>query len=256
MADLQDKKPFIRLYNPKTDAPAIHHIVSLLPNPSHQTIHASKTTNQPTTDTQKCQATLPSPLRTEPAFSISPCIWANPYIHLYPQNCFVLDSGTGITAVGYIIGTPSTRDFVQRYRKEYIPTLDAEKFPRPKLDGEVRADSESELPRALLRTLYTPEEMLHEDFPAFVEDYPAHLHIDLLPEYQRRGFGRLLMDSFCERLKRDGARGVHLVMGAENKNGMFYERMGFGRWPVVLDGGWSGEVGRHEGGIWLVKKLE
>jgi hypothetical protein len=37
---------------------------------------------------------------------------------------------------------------------------------------------------------------------------------------------------------------------------VFYERMGFRRFPFVLDGGVSGEEGRHPGGIWLVKNLE
>ncbi len=201
----------------------------------------------------QCQATLPPPLQSEPAFSISPYIWANPYIRLYPQNCFVVDSGAG-TAVGYIVGTPDTKDYIARYRAEYIPTLDAEKFPKPSMKSS--ADWEGELPKALLQHLYTPEELLQEDFPQLLEEYPAHLHIDLLLEYQRRGFGRQLMDMFCQRLRGDGAKGVHLVMAVDNKNGMFYERMGFERYPSVLDGGASGEKGRHPGGIWLVKKLE
>jgi GNAT superfamily N-acetyltransferase len=201
----------------------------------------------------QCQATLPPPLQGEPAFSISPYIWANPYIHLYPKNCFVVDSGTS-TAVGYIVGTPSTKGYIKRYRGEYIPTLDVGKFPKPSMNAP--ADWEKDLPRALLQYLYTPEELLHEDFPQLVEEYPAHLHIDLLPGYQRKGFGRQLMEMFCEKLRRDGARGVHLVMAVENRNGVFYERMGFGRFPFVLDGRVSGEEGRHPGGIWLVKNLE
>jgi GNAT superfamily N-acetyltransferase len=181
----------------------------------------------------QCQATLPPLLQGEPAFSISSYIWANPYIQLYPQNCFVADSGTGI-AVGYIVGTPNTKDYVKRFRAEYIPTLDAEKFPMPSMD--VPADWDADLPKALLQHLYTPEELLHEDFPQLIEDYPAHLHIDLLPEYQRKGFGRQLMDMFCGKLRQDGAKGVHLVMATENPNGTFYERLGFVRFPFVLDG--------------------
>lgn len=121
---------------------------------------------------------------------------------------------------------------------------------------EVSADWGMELPKALLQHLYMPEKLLHVDFPRLVEEYPAHLHIDLLPGYQRRGFRRQLMEVFCEKLRRDGVKGVHLGMALENQNGIFYERMRFWRFPFVLDGGVSGEEGRHPGGIWLVKNLE
>jgi hypothetical protein len=120
----------------------------------------------------------PPNLQGEPACSISPYIWANPYIRLFPENCFVIDFGTG-TAVGYIVGAPDTKNYIKRYRSEYIPTLDAENFPVLSMD--VPADWEDNLPRALLQHLYTPEELLHEDFPELLEEYPAHLHIDLLP---------------------------------------------------------------------------
>ena len=73
----------------------------------------------------QCQAILPPPLRPEPAFPIAPYIWANPYIHLHHRNYFVIDSGTG-TAVGYIVGTPNTKEYIKRYHAEYIPTLDVE----------------------------------------------------------------------------------------------------------------------------------
>jgi GNAT superfamily N-acetyltransferase len=121
---------------------------------------------------------------------------------------------------------------------------------------DLPADWEGDLPSALLRQLYAPEELLHQDFPQLVEEYPAHLHIDLLPEYQRKGFGRQLIDMFCEKLRWDEVKGVHLIMAAENLNGMFYERLGFVRFPFVLDGGKSVEEGRHPGGIWLMKSLE
>jgi hypothetical protein len=64
------------------------------------------------------------------------------------------------------------------------------------------------------------------------------------------------MDIFCRKLRRDGVKGVHLVMATENLNGMFYERLGFVRFPFVLNGGKSGEKEQHPGEIWLVKSLE
>ena len=43
----------------------------------------------------------------------------------------------------------------------------------------------------------------------FIEDYPSHLHIDLLPEAQGAGFGRVLIETLCAMLDPDGFdRGV------------------------------------------------
>ena len=58
--------------------------------------------------------------------------------------------------------------------------------------------------------------------------YPAHLHIDLLPELQGQGWGRRLVDTLAARLRELGIEGVHLVAGAENAGAVaFYPRVGF-----------------------------
>lgn len=60
------------------------------------------------------------------------------------------------------------------------------------------------------------------------EDYPAHLHIDILPEYQHMGIGGKLMQALLTNLKNEGAKGVMLTVSATNKNGIaFYEKCGF-----------------------------
>lgn len=99
--------------------------------------------------------------------------------------------------------------------------------------------------------------MLQSGFPSLVEEYPAHLHIDILPAFQSKGWGAKMVERLEEELRGRGVRGVHLVMGAGNEAGeRFYGRMGFGRWGVVMDGGVSGETGvRGDGGVVLCKKL-
>ena len=67
---------------------------------------------------------------------------------------------------------------------------------------------------------------------AEVDDYPAHLHIDLLPELQGRGFGRRLIDTLCAELARRGVPAVHLGMDAANTGARaFYDRLGFHELP-------------------------
>lgn len=47
--------------------------------------------------------------------------------------------------------------------------------------------------------------------------FPAHLHIDLLPEGRGRGLGRRLMDGWFDHLRDLGVPGVHLGTFAENR---------------------------------------
>ncbi|RQM06844.1 hypothetical protein DH86_00003896, partial [Scytalidium sp. 3C] len=81
-----------------------------------------------------CRETVDKALAHEPACSIAPFIWAVPYVRLYPDYGFVLDSGDG-TAVGYILGVPDNRQFLARYLSDYIPTLDPIQLPRPSMDA-------------------------------------------------------------------------------------------------------------------------
>ena len=142
-----------------------------------------------------------------------------------------------------------------RYSTNYIPTIPSDRFPKPSL--EPPASWTTDLPTGLLQLLYSPEDNLHSDFPRLLEEFPAHLHIDLLEPYQRKGYGREFIERFCDKLVEDGVKGVHVIMGGENKNEMFYRRLGFVRFPFVLDDGISGEMGRHKfGTVWLVKSLK
>lgn len=60
--------------------------------------------------------------------------------------------------------------------------------------------------------------------------WPAHLHIDLLPEARGRGVGAALMRRWLEHLAGLGAPGCHLGTFHENRNAIgFFERMGFRR---------------------------
>ena len=70
--------------------------------------------------------------------------------------------------------------------------------------------------------------MLQRGIPGFVQKYPAHFHIDLLPEWQRVGLGRKLMDTFLAAVEEAGAKGVYCGMVATNVDaGKFYAKLGF-----------------------------
>ncbi|GIF12019.1 GNAT family N-acetyltransferase [Actinoplanes teichomyceticus] len=147
-------------------------------------------------------------------------IWAAPYVVLEPEHAHVLDDGSG-RPVGYIIGTADTATFVERYRNEWLPAT-ADRLR----DGDPRDELMLELHRS-------PERML---LPV-LDDYPAHLHIDLLPEWQGRGQGRALMAAFLAGLRAAGVSGVHLGMAPDNHGARaFYRRMGFRDLPIAEPG--------------------
>lgn len=58
--------------------------------------------------------------------------------------------------------------------------------------------------------------------------YPAHLHIDLLPEAQGGGNGSRLIHTLLGALRSRGVHGVHLGVGKANAGAVgFYRHLGF-----------------------------
>lgn len=148
-------------------------------------------------------------------------LFAVPYVTLEPQHAYVLDDGTG-TAVGYVLGTADTAAFVRWYRAQWIPAT-AERCPLP-------ADPPAAPDDAMLALHHRPERMLVPELAGF----PAHLHIDLLPRWQGRGFGRRLIGCFLDGLHAAGVARVHLGMLATNVGARaFYDRLGFAEIPVA-----------------------
>ena len=147
-------------------------------------------------------------------------LFAGPYVFLEPEVAFVLDDGD--RAVGYIVGTPDTAAFARAYREQWIPRL-AGRYQVPP-QPPVSPDEQ------MLALHYRPERLL---WPGLAE-YPAHLHIDLLPAFQGSGYGRALMTTFCDAVARTGAAGVHVTVVADNVPAIgFYRRLGFE--PLAVD---------------------
>jgi ribosomal protein S18 acetylase RimI-like enzyme len=150
---------------------------------------------------------------------LMPSIFAAPYAVLEPDLAFVLDDGE--RAVGYIVGTADTVRFVEAFRRRWLPRV-RDRFPP--LTGPPTTPSEH-----MIALLHAPERMIVPE----LADYPAHLHIDLLPSHQRAGYGRTLMTTFLASLRAKGVPAVHLGMVPTNLAARaFYDRLGFTEIPV------------------------
>lgn len=125
------------------------------------------------------------------------------YIEREPENCFVLDDDG--KAVGYIICTENYDRYKKIFDKNYLPLT--------------KPQGEEYYNWAKTSTI------LQEKYKS---DYPAHLHIDLLPDYQRQGWGGKLLNILFEHLRSKNIKGVMLTAGSENVNaGNFYRKYGF-----------------------------
>jgi GNAT superfamily N-acetyltransferase len=146
-------------------------------------------------------------------------IYAEPFVVLEPDLAFMLDNGSHV--VGYIVGTADTPGFARRFAEEWLPTV-ADRFPAP--------TGEPSTPEEVMRSrLYRPERTV---FPQLA-DYPAHMHIDLLPEYRGGGNGRRLMRAFLTAARTAGAEKAHMTPFNGNTSAWpFYERMGFRPMPL------------------------
>lgn len=152
-----------------------------------------------------------------------PNIFAAPYAALEPGLAFVVEDGG--CAVGYILGTPDTASFVDRYRAEWLPGL-ADRYPAPVREPATPAE-------AMTALMHDPERMVLPELAG----YPAHLHIDLLPSHQGAGYGRRLMETFLGALHEQDVKAVHLSMlTANTKARAFYDRVGFHEIPVTDPG--------------------
>ena len=72
--------------------------------------------------------------------------------------------------------------------------------------------------------------------PEPYNQYPSHLHIDLLPHARGRGLGREMMNVLLAELTAKCTPGVHLGMGATNLRAeRFYKKLGFHELARVSD---------------------
>lgn len=136
-----------------------------------------------------------------------------PYAVFEPLLAFVLEENG--RAVGYVVAARDTEAFERRLLRDWWPGL------REKL-----ADRRPLLPldEGVLDFIRRPQ----PKEAGLVERYPAHLHINILPQSQGNGQGRRMIETELDALRRAGVSGVHLGVSLKNEQVCaFYQRLGF-----------------------------
>ena len=167
-------------------------------------------------------------------------LWIRPYLDGVGCCNFVVQSQGLVT--GYIIGTCDL-DAYGRYFVRQTP-----KLLRGLLTGGY--------PRwrgclpYLLRMLRYPSKT------APTKDFPAQLHINLLPESRGQGLGSQLLETYLECLKRKNVPGVQLSTTRENEAAIgLYKKVGFEVWLEYESPLWRPWLGRDAVHVVMTKRL-
>jgi GNAT superfamily N-acetyltransferase len=159
--------------------------------------------------------------------------YAAPYLVYQSGICFVAEFD--YRPQGYIIAVPDTALFEKWMEEEWLPPL-RRRYPRPFLPA--RSEKEKEIIRDIHERKYPVETSEQQ----LLKDYPAHLHIDLLPVIQGKGQGRVLIDKLFDELAQKGVSGLHLGVDSSNQGAVaFYQKMGF---SVLKEQKWGFTMGK------------
>jgi ribosomal protein S18 acetylase RimI-like enzyme len=142
------------------------------------------------------------------------CDW---YLMNRPDTCWVVDDGDG-EVVGYLIASPDRPDESAHQRQVLTRhLLGRGVILRPSTMGFfVRAVTDLTTDRGALTSPVDPEE------------YPAEMHINLLPDLRGHRLGSQLMDALMDALRIRSVPGVQLSAFGENLDAIaFFESQGF-----------------------------
>jgi ribosomal protein S18 acetylase RimI-like enzyme len=126
------------------------------------------------------------------------------YLGEEPHNIFVA-ANENDECVGYILCAENSNKYSKNYRKKYLKALKNMK----------KGEACKKRFEFIFYRLVNPF-------------YPAHLHIDILDDYQRMGIGHKLVNRLIAHLKVKRVKGLHLVVASNNEKGIgFYKKFGF-----------------------------
>ncbi len=166
-------------------------------------------------------------------FGLLFCVY---YIDYEPENCFIAEDEKTGQVIGYILSSLDSKKQEEQFRKFMIRRIALRAF----------IYTIWRHPRTFrvfwhFKKNWEKEPKIHND-EILLAPYPAHLHIDIVPDYHRQGIGTQLMETLENHLKDHNVKGVHLGTSERNiKAVQFYRKLnfkviyegpsGYGMWP-------------------------
>jgi len=146
-------------------------------------------------------------------FSLFWCLY---YVWYEENNCFIAYDEKSKEVIGYIFSTLDTLEQEENFKRKMTPLI-KQKLKELKIKSI----------QSRIVVHFIINKPLTKKRKRLIMEYPAHLHINILPEYQRQGIGHRLMIAFEANLREKGISGFHLEVSAKNKLGInFYEKYG------------------------------
>ena len=161
-------------------------------------------------------------------------LYADPRVmgHIYSAPYAVLAAELGLvlehkgTVAGFALGVTDTAAFEAKLERDWWPKLRMD-YPAPDPSQRDHWSADERRANAFHHPAKAPRSVL--------PDYPAHMHMNLLPGVQGKGFGSTLLDRWLDLLAaQGGAAGLHVGVNAQNSRALsFWQAKGFA--PLTLD---------------------
>lgn len=139
------------------------------------------------------------------------------YVEYEPEHAWVACEGE--TVVGFLAGCTDSRNRSRIFPRRILPRIVGKA-----LRGQYHLGPLTLRYAAAAFTGSLHGEFAHVDF----DQYPAHLHINLLPASRGKGVGSRLIAAYIEQLRKLSIPGVHLFTTSFNQAAVhLYRRCGF-----------------------------
>jgi GNAT superfamily N-acetyltransferase len=142
-------------------------------------------------------------------------IYSAPYAMLRPDLVRVVEDDEGVA--GFVLGALDTQAWEASLEDQWWPQLRA-RYRLILTSGEPSPDARR------IAMIHRPDHAPRE----VASGFPAHLHLNLLPRLQGRGWGRGLAEAWLELATKAGAIAVHVAPNRANPRAVgFWTKMGF-----------------------------
>jgi hypothetical protein len=135
----------------------------------------------------------------------APLYFTDYYLDYEPESCFVCEVD-GCVA-GYLVGCKDTLAFHRIFRNHFLPRIMA-RIGWKLLTLQYRKKETYQMLWWMLAERFQQTEKL--SIP--LDKYPAHTHLNIVPEYRGYGFSNQLSKAFRQHLREIGVTGLHAVI--------------------------------------------